>query len=571
MAVVTPTPKMQFLTASGAPLVGGRLYTYVAGTTTPQATFTDETGSTANTNPIILDSRGEANVWLGAASYKFRLADANDVEIWTVDYITAPTTSLSPVLSGNVTISTNSSGPALKITQTGTGPVLLVQDSADPDVTPFIINSNGLVGLGTVSPVEALDIADNGKIQLSAAGVPRTIISATSVDSVTDVSDNRNFVVRTNNNTRMTISGAGATTFGGAVTVSSGGATITAGGLTVSAGGAAITGNSTITGTLGVSNALTVSSGGAGITGNSTVTGTFGVTGTLTAQTGLTVSAGGAGIAGGLTVSSGGLTVSASGAAITGNSTVTGTLGVTSTLTAQNGLTVSSGGAGITGNSTITGTLTATSTLTAQNGLTVSAGGAGITGTLTANSGVSVPSGGVSVTGTVTATTFSGAWANIPAGTVMLFVQTSAPTGWTKSTAHNDKALRVVSGSASSGGSVAFTTAFASQAVTGTVASYTLTTADIPSHSHSATSTDSGHTHNYDKAGSNNGSYQAAAVSPNAVGSLTQTATATTSGTANITTTIGNTGGGGGHSHGFSAPNINLAVQYVDVIIATKD
>ena len=52
-----------------------------------------------------------------------------------------------------------------------------------------------------------------------------------------------------------------------------------------------------------------------------------------------------------------------------------------------------------------------------------------------------------------------------PSGTVMLFVQSTAPTGWTKSTAHNDKALRVVSGSVSSGGSVAFSSAFASQTV----------------------------------------------------------------------------------------------------------
>ena len=44
-------------------------------------------------------------------------------------------------------------------------------------------------------------------------------------------------------------------------------------------------------------------------------------------------------------------------------------------------------------------------------------------------------------------------------GTAMLFQQTSAPTGWTKSTTHNDKALRVVSGTASSGGTSAFSTA----------------------------------------------------------------------------------------------------------------
>jgi len=82
-------------------------------------------------------------------------------------------------------------------------------------------------------------------------------------------------------------------------------------------------------------------------------------------------------------------------------------------------------------------------------------------------------------------------------GTLMLFQQTAAPTGWTKQTTHNNKALRVVSATASSGGSVAFTTAFASQtptgsvtitSVTGSAGSTTLSTPQIPSH-----------THNYDR------------------------------------------------------------------------
>ena len=63
----------------------------------------------------------------------------------------------------------------------------------------------------------------------------------------------------------------------------------------------------------------------------------------------------------------------------------------------------------------------------------------------------------------------SGVAPGFASGTVMLFVQTSAPTGWTKSTTHNDKALRVVSGAASNGGTVAFTTAFASKSVTGKI------------------------------------------------------------------------------------------------------
>jgi len=158
MAVVTPTPKAQFLRSDGTPLVGGKVYTYAAGTTTPQVSYTDYTGLTPNENPVILDSRGEANIWLGELSYKFRLTDANDVEIWTVDYVTAPLTSVSPVLSGNVTISTNSIAPALKITQLGTGNALVVQDDTDPDVTPFVVTNTGAVGIGTTVPATKLAV-----------------------------------------------------------------------------------------------------------------------------------------------------------------------------------------------------------------------------------------------------------------------------------------------------------------------------------------------------------------------------------------------------------------------------
>jgi hypothetical protein len=169
MAALTPTAKMQFFAADGAPLVGGKLYTYTAGTTTPQTTYTDSSGGTANTNPVILDSRGEANIWLGGATYKFKLADSNDVEIWTVDNISAPTSGVSPALSGNVTIDTNSSAPALKITQTGTGYALRVQDSADPDSTPLVIDNTGKLGLGTTSPSESLDVS-GGNIAMTSSG-----------------------------------------------------------------------------------------------------------------------------------------------------------------------------------------------------------------------------------------------------------------------------------------------------------------------------------------------------------------------------------------------------------------
>ena len=84
-AMLTPPPKVQFFDASGEPLVGGKLFTYAAGTSSPLATYTDATGNTTNANPVILDSRGEANVWLGPFRYKWVLYDADDVLIWSVD------------------------------------------------------------------------------------------------------------------------------------------------------------------------------------------------------------------------------------------------------------------------------------------------------------------------------------------------------------------------------------------------------------------------------------------------------------------------------------------------------
>lgn len=212
---------------------------------------------------------------------------------------------------------------------------------------------------------------------------------------------------------------------------------------------------------------------------------------------------------------------------------------------------------------------------------------------------------GINITsGTVASSTLSGALpaidgsaltglAAFPSGTLMLFAQTAAPTGWTKSTTHDNKALRVVSGTAGSGGSSAFTTAFGTPAVTGTVgingvpsvgnlavsvsgniavSNTTLSINQIPSHGHAyVTSGNDSNQSNYNN--------DARVVGRDSSGRVQS---ATTS----------NAGGGGAHNHGANhnlsgtlngAPGTgNLAgslssattainVQYVDVIIATKN
>lgn len=80
----------QFLDNSGNVLTGGKLYTYAAGTTTSQATYTSNTGVTYHSNPIILDAAGRVpaggEIWLtDSLQYKFVLKDANDVLIGTWD------------------------------------------------------------------------------------------------------------------------------------------------------------------------------------------------------------------------------------------------------------------------------------------------------------------------------------------------------------------------------------------------------------------------------------------------------------------------------------------------------
>jgi len=82
----------QFFDNNGNPLSGGKLYSYEAGTTTPQATYTSASGATAHTNPIVLDSAGRVatgEIWLTAGqNYKFVLKTSTEVTLATWDNIT---------------------------------------------------------------------------------------------------------------------------------------------------------------------------------------------------------------------------------------------------------------------------------------------------------------------------------------------------------------------------------------------------------------------------------------------------------------------------------------------------
>ena len=78
-----------FVNATNKPLVGGKLYTYLAETTTPATTYSNDTG-TPNTNPIILDANGECNLYLDDDKvYRLILKDANDVIYFDKDRVSS--------------------------------------------------------------------------------------------------------------------------------------------------------------------------------------------------------------------------------------------------------------------------------------------------------------------------------------------------------------------------------------------------------------------------------------------------------------------------------------------------
>ena len=168
----------------------------------------------------------------------------------------------------------------------------------------------------------------------------------------------------------------------------------------------------------------------------------------------------------------------------------------------------------------------------------------------------------MNVTGIVTASNYFASGGRrvvaLTAGDTTLWYQAAAPTGWTKVTTHDDKALRVVSGTGGgSGGSTAFSTVMASRTPGGSVsvsnAAVTLTTSTIPTHTHGAIA--------------NSGSGGGATVASWAVNG------AFGANASNFGTT-GNGGlGGGSHTHSntasFTGTAMDFAVQYVDMILCS--
>ena len=166
----------------------------------------------------------------------------------------------------------------------------------------------------------------------------------------------------------------------------------------------------------------------------------------------------------------------------------------------------------------------------------------------------------------VESATFS---ASIPAGSRMLFQQTAAPTGWTKDTGLNNRALRVVSGGVTNAGSNGFTNVFNSTITTGSgsVHGHILSQNEIPSHTHYAFRGNYGP---QQQNGSNLTANNYAAFGTGR-GNKYETYNITAKNDAPNVGPTSVVGGDGSHGHGFTNPNFNLNVAYTDVIICTKN
>jgi hypothetical protein len=100
--VLAPIARQQFFAADGAPLANGCVFTYNSGTSTPAATYTDQTGLYQASNPIILDGGGFATIWITSQSYRFVLFSTGGTNCllgtqqWLVDGVNS-----GPFLAGN--------------------------------------------------------------------------------------------------------------------------------------------------------------------------------------------------------------------------------------------------------------------------------------------------------------------------------------------------------------------------------------------------------------------------------------------------------------------------------------
>ena len=168
---VMPNPKVQFFDDNGDPLSGGKVYSYESGTSTPKATYSEATGTTENANPVVLDSRGEASIYLSGA-YKLILKDSDDVQIWSMDNISLmpyTTVEQSEWIDQNLTL-TYSSATVFTVPGDETATFLVgrrVKATVSAGTVYGVIKTSAYTSLTTVTLVMDSGALDSGLSDIS--------------------------------------------------------------------------------------------------------------------------------------------------------------------------------------------------------------------------------------------------------------------------------------------------------------------------------------------------------------------------------------------------------------------
>lgn len=180
---LAPEFAQQFFDDNGDPLNGGKVYTYLAGTSTPANTYSTSTG-TLNANPIVLSASGRCRMYLDALSYKIAVTDADGTPVgYTMDPVTSTAVGSSTGIGAQFSFGGNSAA-LVSDTDYPTGATF---DKLHPGTAVLSVDSNNLTG---TYAIQATGLKDNsetltvGIFNLS-DGTPDTPLATLAITSLT--------------------------------------------------------------------------------------------------------------------------------------------------------------------------------------------------------------------------------------------------------------------------------------------------------------------------------------------------------------------------------------------------
>ena len=178
----------QFFDNNGSPLSGGKLYTYAAGTTTPQATYTSSAGATLHTNPIILDSAGRvpgsSEIWLADSGiYKFVLKTSTDVLLATWDQITGVNSNFINFTAESEVQTATDGQTVFTLTtmtyQPGTGSLTVYIDGVNQYEGTSYVETNGTTVTFTAGLHVGAEVKFTTAVQTTGNAVDASVVSYT--------------------------------------------------------------------------------------------------------------------------------------------------------------------------------------------------------------------------------------------------------------------------------------------------------------------------------------------------------------------------------------------------------